>query len=526
MVRHFHSPIPVLSFLTVLLALVSAAESSPPAPAKQGPAKENAAGASAPTEHLSTTRHTILLSGTKLDYEATAGTLLLKDDQGKPQASIFFVAYTKVAGGPSTTRPVAFVFNGGPGSSSAWLHLGALGPQRVLFEEKGMRTAPPYHLVANEATLLNLTDLIFIDPVSTGFSRAAPGVEAKQFHGVQEDVKANAAFIRLYVTRFHRWDSPKFLIGESYGTTRAASLVEYLQDHDGMNFNGVILISTVLNFETISLDEGNDLPYILYLPSYTATAWYYKKLSADLQADRGRALAEAETWALGEYTLALMKGNSLSVKERDQLGQKLARYTGLSEEYARRSNWRIDPSRFRKELLRAQERTVGRFDTRFQGIDLDVVGTRPEYDPSYAVVQGPFTALINQYLQDELKYETDLTYRVLTDQVQPWNFGSAQNRYLNVAPALRQALTKNPHLHVLVVSGLYDLATPFLATRYTLSHLGLNASLADHLTAVEYPAGHMVYLQEESLRKLKADASRFLQGAFPAMQAPIRSGKE
>ena len=215
-----------------------------------------------------------------------------------------------------------------------------------------------------------------------------------------------------------------------------------------------------------------------------------------------------------------MKGNSLSAEERNPVEQKLARYTGLSQEFVRRSHWRIDPSRFRKELLRDKEQIVGRYDSRCQGADLELPGSRPEYDPSYAVVQGSFTALINQYLREELKYETDLTYRILTDQVQPWNFGSAQNRYLNVAPALRQAMTKNPQLHVLVVSGWYDLATPFLATRYTLSHLGLNASLADHLTTVEYPAGHMVYLQEETLRKFKADTSRFLEGALPAVQPP------
>jgi carboxypeptidase C (cathepsin A) len=502
--------------LLLLLGLLFRAEGQEPAgkgTAKPEPAKEGSVKPDPAKDSLSTTRQTITLGGKKLAYEATAGTLVLKDDDGKAKANFFFIAYTKLGDIAPSKRPLTFAFNGGPGSSSVWLHLGTLGPRRVVLEEKGKSVAPPYRFVDNEATLLDLTDLVFLDPVSTGYSRAAPGQDAKQFHGVQEDLDANAAFIRLYVTRFKRWDSPKFLIGESYGTTRAAGLAEHLQDRDGINLNGIVLVSSVLNFGTIRFDEGNDLPFILFLPGYTATAWYHKKLAPDLQADLAKALGEAEKFAIGEYTLALMKGGALLAEERQKVARKLARYTGLAEEYVIRSNLRIEATRFRKELLRSEARTVGRFDSRFQGIDLDAAGERPEYDPSYAIVQGPFTALVNSYLRNELGFETDLEYRILTDRVQPWNYGTARNRYLNMAPALRRAMTKNPGLRVLVASGLYDLATPYFATRYTFNQLGLDPTLAANVTIEEYPAGHMMYINEASLHKLRNDMAKFLRAA-------------
>jgi carboxypeptidase C (cathepsin A) len=466
-------------------------------------------------DHLSTTRHTVTIGGNKLTYDATAGTLVLKDEDGKARASIFFTAYTKIDVKDPATRPVTFLFNGGPGSSSVWLHMGAFGPRRVVLSEDGKTVAPPYRLVDNEESLLDLSDLVFIDPVSTGYSRTAPGHDGKEFHGVTEDIETNSAFIRLYVSRFRRWDSPKFLAGESYGTTRCAGMAGYLQDHDGMNFNGVVLISVVLNFQTLRFEEGNDLPYILYLPGYTATAWYHKKLSSDLQKDLAKALTVAESFAQGPYTTALMKGNQLSAGERQQVTRLLAQYTGLTEDYVTRSNLRIEASRFRKELLRKEEKTLGRFDSRFQGSDLDNVGDVPEYDPSYAVVLGPFTALVNQYLRNDLKYETDIDYRILTNKVQPWNYGNAKNRFLNVAPTLRGAMTKNPNLRLFVANGRYDLATPYFATQYTLDHLGLTRELAKHVTTEHYPAGHMMYIEPGSLVKLKKDLARFYRDSVP-----------
>ncbi len=307
--------------------------------------------------------------------------------------------------------------------------------------------------------------------------------------------------------------SPKFLLGESYGTTRCAALAGYLQDHEGMNFNGVVLISTVLNFGTVRMDEGNDLPYVLFLPSYTATAWYHKKLSAELQGDLRKTLDEVEQFAQSEYTLALMKGNTLSAAERQPIARKLARYTGVSEEYVQRSNLRMESSRFRKELLRGDHQGVGRFDSRFQGEDVDAVRDVTEYDPSYTAVQGPFTSLFNQYVRSELNYETDLPYRILTDRVQPWNYGNAKNRYLNVAPTLRQAMTKNTGLHVFVASGYYDLATPYFATKYTFNHLNLDTPPSERVTIEHYPAGHMMYVEKESREKLKKDLAKFVQGS-------------
>lgn len=500
--------------LTVLCSALPAQEAS-----KTEKPRTEGARPEAIKDTLSTTRHSVSIGTTKLDYEATAGTLVLKDEDGKARASIFFTAYTKLDVKDLTSRPVTFLFNGGPGSSSVWLHLGAFGPRRVVLSEDGKKVAPPYRLVDNEGSLLDLTDLVFIDPISTGYSRPAPGVDGKQFHGVQEDIETNADFIRLYVSRFRRWDSPKFLAGESYGTTRAAGLVGYLQDQDGMNFNGVILVSVVLNFQTIRFDEGNDLPHVLFLPAYTATAWYHKKLSGELQADLSRTLAEAEKFALGEYTAALMKGNKLSADERHRLAAQVARLTGLSTEYVMRSHLRVDASRFRKELLRKEEKTVGRFDSRFLGSDLDTVREVPEYDPSYAVAQGPFTAVVNEYLRSDLKFETDLTYRVLTSKVQPWNYGSARNRYLNVAPTLRQAMTRNSNLRLFVANGRYDLATPYFATQYTLDHLGLHQELADHVTVEHYPAGHMMYIEPGSLLKLRKDVARFVHASLSETKA-------
>jgi carboxypeptidase C (cathepsin A) len=480
----------------------------PPDPAK-GERKTEAA-----RESLVDSDHTITVNGVKLAYRATAGTLPLKEEDGKVLANMFFVAYTKAGVDDVSRRPITFAFNGGPGSSSVWLHLGALGPRRVVMPDDGEPPAPPYRLTDNEETLLDQTDLVFIDPVDTGYSRAADPDKAAKFHGVQEDIQAVGSFIRLYTTRYRRWDSPKFLAGESYGTTRAAGLAGYLQEHDGMYLNGVMLISSVLNFETISFDEGNELPYPLFLPTYAATAWYHKKLPADLQSDLRKTLAETEKFAEGEYAHALMRGDQLTADEAKALRSKIARYTGLSEDFIARNNLRVDISRFTKELLRPERQLVGRFDSRLKGVDLDTASDRPDYDPSYAAVQGVYTAALNQYVRGELKYETDLTYEVLTGRVQPWDYGSARNRYLNVAPTLRQAMTKNRELRVFVASGLYDLATPYFATEYTMTHLGLEPPLGDHVGLYYYEAGHMMYVHKPSRQKLKKDLAGWMQATL------------
>jgi carboxypeptidase C (cathepsin A) len=467
------------------------------------PAPANAATAQdAPqaVEKFSKTPHTIHTGGTELAYTATAGTLVLKREDGKAKASIFFVAYTLDGTTDKSRRPLTFSFNGGPGSSSVWLHLGALGPRRVDLPADGTAGAPPYRVVDNDQTCLKYTDLVFIDPVTTGFSRAAPGENASQFHGYDADIEEVADFIRLYLTKFDRWSSPKYLAGESYGTTRAAGLSEYLLHQDGIYLNGISLISSVLNFETVRFGPGHDLPYILYLPSYTAAAWYHKKLPADLQnGTLESAVEQSRKFAASEYTLALMKGDKLSVAERADLGKKLARLTGLRPEFITASNYRILVFRYFKELLRDQRRTIGRYDDRLQGTDIDSAGEGAEYDPSYAAVQGAFTAAFNDYVRTELKWESDIPYEILTGKVNPWSYAKQQNQYLNVSEPLRQAITQNPAMRVLSMNGYYDMATPFFATEYVVSHMGLDPSLAGNISFAYCDAGHMMYTRKTCL---------------------------
>lgn len=470
----------------------------------------------APKEKAVKSKHTVVIDGQEIAYTATAGTLILKDEADKPKASLFYVAYTRDGVEDVTKRPLTFSFNGGPGSSSVWLHMGVVGPRRVLMGPEGDALSPPYTLVNNEYSLLDVTDLVFIDPVSTGYSRAIPPEEAKQFHGVEQDIKSVGEFIRLYTTRARRWASPKFLIGESYGTTRAAGLSGHLQNEIGMYLNGIMLVSAVLNFQSIRFDLGNDLPYILFLPTYAAAAWFHNRLPPDLQHQELRAvLAEVKTFAEREYTLALMQGARLPDKERRQIVTRLARYSGLSETYIEQTNLRINIHRFVKELLRDERRTIGRFDARFKGIDRDAAGEHHEYDPSYAIIQGAYTAMLNDYVRSELRFKSDLPYEILTGNVQPWDYSKFQNQYVNVAETLRGAMTQNPFLKVFVGNGYYDLATPFFATEYTFDHLELDPSLQAHITMDYYEAGHMMYLHQPSLAKLKADLARFLTAALP-----------
>ncbi|HEY1375869.1 MAG TPA: hypothetical protein VGF55_03710, partial [Gemmataceae bacterium] len=399
---------PALFALGLLSLTVTAdAQDAPAKLEKADKADKTDRKAPEPKDNVTDSTHKITLVGQPLHYLASAGTLVLREEDGKPTAGVFFVAYSKVDGPGSHTadpsRPITFCFNGGPGSSAVWLHLGAFGPRVVQLPDTGEPPHPPYTFVDNEFTLLDQTDLVFIDPVSTGYSRPAPGVDPKKFHGVQEDVQSVGDFIRLFTTRYGRWRSPKYVAGESYGTTRAAALAGYLQDRQGMYLNGVALVSSVLNFQTIRFDEGNDLPFTLFLPTYTATAWYHKRLPPELQSGSlADVVAEAERFALNEYTVALGAGDKLADAQKQDVARKLARLTGLSEDFVRRANLRIEIQRFCKELLRDQSKTVGRYDSRLTGRDLDAAGERPEYDPSYTSVQGAFTAVMNQYLRDEL----------------------------------------------------------------------------------------------------------------------------
>lgn len=462
-------------------------------------------------EEQVTTNHSIKIGDTNISYQATVGTQTLSDEECKPKASIFYTAYTKAGVTDKSNRPITFCFNGGPGSASVWLHLGVLGPKRIDIDNEGKFAPQPFHLNDNPFSLLDVTDLVFIDPVSTGYSRAVPGEDAKQFHGVEKDIASVAEFIRLYITRNERWESPKFLAGESYGTTRASGLALELHDNHHIYVDGVILISCVLNFQTLRFSNGNDLPYILYLPSYTATAFYHNKLDSDLQQDFNKTMAEAEAFAYGDYAHALMMGDKLDENQRSETLDKLSKYTGMSREYLDNANLRVNIFRFAKELLKSQHRTVGRFDSRLKGIDSDICGEMFEFDPSYENIAGVFTATFNNYIRTELNWKRDEEYKIIAE-VQPWDYGNAKNQYLDVGDQLRQAMSKNTSLEVFVASGYNDLATPYFATEYTFSHLGLDPTLKSNLTLENYEGGHMMYLYHPSLVKLKKDLSRFING--------------
>lgn len=467
------------------------------------------------SETSSRTAHTITINGDEIHYHVTTGTIILTEedvDEGEKQkASIFYVAYTKDEA--SLTRPVTFSFNGGPGSSSVWLHMGLLGPKRVLMTDHGEPIGPPYKTVDNEFSLLDKTDLVFIDPVSTGYSRTVPKEKPDQFHTIQKDIESVGEFIRIWTTRNERWSSPKFLIGESYGTTRAAGLAGYLHQRLGMYLNGIMFVSSILNFITASFDEGNDLPFVLFLPSYTATAWYHKKLSPELQKDLKTAVETARSFAMKEYALALMQGNQLRDDERNKIIQKLSEYTGLSQDYIAGTNLRINIHRFCKELLRTEGVTVGRFDSRLKGFDRDNVGETHEIDPSYAAILGPYTSAMYDYVRRELKYETDLPYEILKSLYQTWKYDNYQNNYVNTAKDLRIGFQLHPDLKIIVCNGYYDLATPFLATEYTFDHIPLPVNQQKKIKMTYYEAGHMMYLHKESLGQLAFDLHKFIDEA-------------
>jgi carboxypeptidase C (cathepsin A) len=483
----------------------------------------------APKDNLVVTQHVVRIGGKEIKYTVTAGTIILKEEtpdrekeaEGeKPRAQVFFVAYTKDGNSSKAAerasalhkRPLTFSFNGGPGSSSVWLHLGVLGPRRVVLTDEGELPPPPFQLTDNQYSLLDETDLVFIDPVSTGYSRAVDGQKPKDWHEFRKDIESVGDFIRLYTTRYNRWLSPKFLIGESYGTTRAAGLSGYLQERHGLYLNGLMLISAVLDFTTILFNPNNELPFTLFLPGYAATAWYHKK--AGVGQPLRKFLKEAEDFARGEYTSALMKGDLLSVEERLKVVQELVRFTGLSTHFIERTNLRVIDQHFFKELLRESGRTVGRLDSRFLGIDRLGVTETAEYDPLLTNVMGPYTAGFYECVRAELNFESDLPYEILSEKVWPWSYSAFENQYLNVAETMRKAMTYNPHLKVFVANGYYDLGTPYFATEYTFNHLGLNQSLQKNVSMGYYEAGHMMYIHMPSLKKMKADLVKFIRSAM------------
>ena len=471
------------------------------------------------------TKHTITIDGKPVSYTATVGEMIVNKPNEKPGASMFYIAYTRNDIRDLSERPITFAFNGGPGSSSVWLHLGGLGPRRVAMDDEGHSTSPPFGMADNENSLIDVTDLVFIDPVSTGYSRPLPGENKSQFHGVQEDVASVGEFIRLYITKNERWDSPKFVLGESYGTTRAAGLSGFLQGRThGMYLNGIVLVSSVLDFSTIVFMPGNLTPYILFLPHYTATAWYHKKLPAGLQNKPLKdVLEEVEKFAVDEYSIALFKGNTLPKGEYDDIARKLAAYTGLSLEYVQQSNLRIRHDRFVKELLRENFQTVGRLDSRFKGRDADAAGENYEFDPSSSAIMGSFSTMLNYYLREELEYVKDIPYAIYGN-VYPWNFSQmpsdpsqmrrgSMGMGLNVAETLRRALAENKNLQVFCCNGYYDGATPYFGTEYTFAQMGLNGEFKDRVKMGYYEAGHMMYIHKPSIIKWKKDLAAFIKEA-------------
>jgi carboxypeptidase C (cathepsin A) len=515
-------------------------------PGGPGPSAAAAAASQPATEGAEqrpvVTEHQLTIDGRPLHYKATAGMIPLKDDAGRQvRGNIFYIAYEKTEPPPATspttasatspaaahdgdatpatsptptTRPVTFVFNGGPGAASIWLHLGTAGPKRVKIGSDGVPPAPPYSFEDNLNTWLAWTDLVFIDPIGTGYSRAE-GDRGREFYGVRGDLDSVADFIRIYLTRYQRWGNAKFVIGESYGTTRAAGLSELLHERYGIDLNGIVLISTVLNFQTISFDPGNDSGYVLYLPSYAAVAHYHKKLPQDLQSrDVKTVVAEATRWAEGEYTQALLKGTSLTDDERRRIDQQLSRYTGLPLDYVAKANLRIAPFRFEKALLADQGKIIGRMDGRITAYDSDPLNDTPEFDPSLTGYVGLFSTAFNDYVRRELKYENEGVYEFLSPRVGQWDFGTeGRGGYLNVATTLRRCISKVPSTKVFVASGYYDFATPFTAADYTVNQMQLNRELRGNIRQGYYEGGHMLYLNRPGLEALTRDLREFFTWA-------------
>jgi carboxypeptidase C (cathepsin A) len=493
-------------------------DTKPATDAKAADAKP--AEANPPKEESFVTDHTIRVGGQAIAYKATASTTLLKDDKGEPTALIYSTAYTRGDVKDFSQRPIAFVYNGGPGSSSIWLHMGAFGPRRVVNANAGFTPPAPYRLEDNANCLLDKTDLVFIDPVGTGFSHAVGKAQNKDFWGVDQDVKMFAQFISIYTNRNNRWNSPKFLIGESYGTFRSVALGNYLQSHEGMYINGIVLISSVLNLGTISFNPGDDMPYMLYLPSYAAAAAYQKVLP-EPPSDLNAFLADARKFAATEYADALLKGTNIGTAEKADIAKKLSHFTGLSEDYLLKADLRVSLPQFNVELERSRGLTTGRYDARYTMPTYDLLTEYAEEDPSYVAVRGAFTAAFNSYTREELKVTQERSYEVLNGEVgNNWDWkhhGPGSSGYFpgsaNVEGDLIQALMTNPHLHVQVENGFYDMATPFFATEYTMDHLFLPGNLRSNIQLEYYNAGHMMYLHEEDLGKLKSNIVAFIDGS-------------
>jgi carboxypeptidase C (cathepsin A) len=506
------------SLLAIALALSapayaqdSSAGDVPPKDAKAEPKPDKDVVKASVDEDAQPAHRSIPFRGRTLAYTVTPGHLTIRNDKGEPIASMFYTAYTIPSAGPR--RPVTFLFNGGPGSATMWLHMGSFGPMKVDASQPETIPGPPFRYGPNPETLLDLTDLVFIDAPTTGLSRELGKSEPKDFFGVDKDLDAFARTIQRYLTAYGRWNSPKFIIGESYGTTRAGGLSKMLSDK-GVQLNGIVLVSTILN---IGLFSGNDQALVGFLPTYAADAWYHGKIQP--KPDLISFIAEAKAFAAGPYAAALEKGATISDAEKQSVAEQMSKLTGLSTDYVIRSNLRVQPNRFQRELLRDRRQIIGRIDSRFVGTESDAAGEAPSYDPQASAITGAFVGAFNDYMFRDLGYKTQLTFR-------PNNYGGIGNDWnfqhnspdgqqfaADTSSDLAQAMRENPRLKILNAAGLYDLATPFFAAEYDLGHMALEPRLKANIRYTYYPAGHMMYIDPTSARQLKSDLAAFYAGA-------------
>jgi carboxypeptidase C (cathepsin A) len=495
-----------LLFVCTLGLQVGPAAAQQPSRPQQASARANAAGTEAdllPDEPV-VTQHSARINGQNVSYTAEAGWLPIRDD-GKVTAKMFYIAYTRDGIQDKSTRPLIFSFNGGPGTASVWMHMGYTGPRHVVYDDEGFALRPPGGLEDNPHSILDAADIVYIDPIATGFSRMVEGEDLHKYHGTMSDIESVGEFIRLYILRKDRWMSPKFLIGESYGTTRASGLAGHLADRHQLYLNGVILVSMT----GLNVDAGEDVSYATSLPHLAATAWYHRQLADDLQAMPVRAfLDEVEAFAMGDYLGALVQGDRLEDAARTDMARQVARYTGLTSEYVMSTNLRINSRRFWKELLRDQRLTVGRLDSRYLGVDMDAAGERPEYDPAMSDWDGAFSDAVNRYIRGELRYNPDLKYNVWGN-VRPWN----RDDGANVGQMLRQAMRDNPYLKVMIQGGYYDSATDYYSAVYTISHLQPGGEFRDRFRFSWYESGHMMYLRKPDLAKSNNDLREFIRWA-------------
>ncbi len=476
-------------------------------PAQDAPPSE-------PTPADWTTHHSVRVGGQAVEYDATVGSIILRDAEQNPTAEMYYTAYFRSGVSDTSRRPILFAYNGGPGSSSFWLHMGIMGPRRVSTPGTEHAGSAPYHIVDNPYTLLDRTDIVMIDPVGTGFSHPLGDTEGKAFWGLDEDGRSITQFIQRFLSQHNRWNSPKYLLGESYGTTRSAVLAPMLQGAN-IELNGIVLVSAVLDFRTIIFAEGDDISYVTNLPSFAATAWYHDALP-NRPPELVPFLEEVEAFAMGDYATALLEGSTLSDADRERVLDRLVACTGLSHDYLDLADLRVSAPEFEAELMRRHGgKVVGRLDARYLGDAADLLAQTAGRDPQSAAISGAYAAAWNTYLRTELGYDGVREY-VPSGNVQPWNWsqgggpGFGFSGIPNVAPDLARAIRANPNLEVLLVSGLYDLATPYFAAVWTMDHLGLPADLRDNISRADFEAGHMMYVHEPVLPVWKETLDAFI----------------